>query len=57
MQLFYLQFDPIIAIHEVFQKHRDFRIMVNTNTYSNVLEKALQHVQDVCNNVQQMKAK
>lgn len=50
------QFDPIIAIHEVFQEHGDLSALSSSEEYSNVLEKALQRVQNVCHNVIQMKA-
>uniref|UniRef100_A0A2H8TXV1 Triokinase/FMN cyclase n=1 Tax=Melanaphis sacchari TaxID=742174 RepID=A0A2H8TXV1_9HEMI len=46
-------FDPLIAVYEVFQEYGN----LSTKEYTTVLEKALQHVHDVCNDVKQMKAK
>lgn len=51
------QFDPIIAIHEVFQEHGDLSTITNSNGYTQLLEKAVKVVQLVCDDVKQMNAK
>lgn len=52
----HFQFDPIIAIYEVFQEYEDFGAIHSSEEYSNILKKTLQRIQNVCDNVIQMKA-
>lgn len=50
------QFDPIIAIYEVFKDHGDFSATISSKEYTEILKKSFTHVEDVCNSVKQMKA-
>lgn len=43
-------------MYEVFREYDDFGAINSSEEYSNILKKTLQHIQNVCDNVTQMKA-
>ncbi|VVC24677.1 DhaK domain,DhaL domain [Cinara cedri] len=49
-------FDPIIAIHEVFQEYGDLRTIIDSKEYTLLLDKTCKVLQLVNDNVKQMKA-